>query len=77
MGRFGLLHVQRPTCGLFNLARICQPALFNLQAAPFSQAFILTELKRTQLDSKQTAMMTGIDNAQGAADISNQNQQQN
>ena len=77
MGRFRLLHLQNTTCGLFNLAGICQPALFNLQATPFSQPLILESLKGTELYRQKPALVPGIDNSQGTADISNQNQNQN
>jgi hypothetical protein len=69
--------MQNPTRCLFNLAGICQPALFYLQSTPLSQSLILAGFQATQFHGEKAALVPGIDHSQRAADICDQNQKQN
>lgn len=74
MSLVGLLHFQHPTRCFFNLAGICQPALFYLQPAPLGQTLVLEGLEGSQLHGEKTALVACINDTQRAADISDQNQ---
>ena len=45
-GLFRLLHIELPPGGALNLAGICQPGLFELQAAPLGDGFVMPGFTR-------------------------------
>jgi hypothetical protein len=73
---FRLPHAELCPGRALDLAGVGQPGLLELQATPFGDGFVVYRFQAAEPDRQVTALVPRVNDAQRAADVSDQNEDQ-